>query len=349
MLSDEQKSIPWEDPLPRSNSISSSTNPFNPQLATRKSNNSISHERNSHNLNSVNNNKESSFYNSPVLNLNSINNNHLLNNDILAINHSQHFHKTPRKLEHTPSARSTVSSEDSWCPSDDHHENDDISSYNEDDENLSDRSNSLISGTRNSQLRLTFNKAKQHLSFDKWRNSSSTTMPSSSNQESPGEPLSRLSRWFSIRRGSQQYELNTSNGSPLRSGSIEKENGVNSPNDKKMLQLQEVRTAVPLVMTQCSQHLLFHSQTEEDQSEVDAVNPLVSVDKMDYRMPPPLVLPPPPTSLSQSQLKRRHIISAIIHSENSYLSALQRLVKVSQGEAAFISRETNASSLLSLC
>jgi hypothetical protein len=191
----------------------------------------------------VNNNQETSFYNPPpqILNLNSLNNSIINNNHLTSpLNQlsPQPVIKTHKKLEHTPSARSTISSEDSWCPSEDH-ENDDISSYNDEDDNLSDRSSSLISAARNSQLRLTFNKAKQHLSFDKWRNSSSSTMPSSNNQESPGEPLSRLSRWFSIRRGSHQYDLNAS--SPNRSGSIEKENDEKMANGKKMPQLQEVK------------------------------------------------------------------------------------------------------------
>lgn len=206
---------------------------------TRKSSNSIislPQRHQTYNLNTVNNNQETSFYNPQVLNLNSIiNNNHLITSPS---NQPQHLSKSHKKLEHTPSARSTISSEDSWCPSEDQ-DNDDISSYNDDDDNLSDRSTSLISAARNSQLRLTFNKAKQHLSFDKWRNTPSTTMPSSNNQESPGEPLSRLSRWFSIRRGSNQYDLNTSN-SPNRSGSVEKENDEKLANGKKMPQLQEV-------------------------------------------------------------------------------------------------------------
>lgn len=225
-LADEQKPISWEDPLPRS----------------------------SNNLNTLNNNQETSFYHHPqILNLNSIvNNNHLNNSSssntspTIINHHHHHLHKPHKKLEHTSSVRSTISSEDSWCPSEDH-DNDDISStYNDEDDALSDRSNSnsLISSARNSQLRLTFNKAKQHLSFDKWRNNSASAMPSSNvqNQESPGEPLSRLSRWFSIRRGSHQYDLNTSSAtnSPNRSGSIEKENDEKLANGKKMPQLQEV-------------------------------------------------------------------------------------------------------------
>lgn len=262
-IADEQKPISWEDPLPRSNSISSA-NAFNPQSVTRKSSNSIisfPQRQNSYNLNSVNNNnnnnQETSFYNQQqILNLNSLlNNNHITS----PINHSQQQQpqpqqqqlnssgvKTHKKLEHTPSARSNVSSEDSWCPSEEH-DADDISSYNDDDDNLSDRSTSLIS-TRTNQLRLTFNKAKQHLSLDKWRNSSSSIMPSSTSphhhhhhhsQESPGEPMSRLTRWWSMRRGSHQYDLNGSS----RSGSIEKDGDDKSTlsNGKKMPLLQEVR------------------------------------------------------------------------------------------------------------
>lgn len=256
LFADEQKPISWEDPLPRSNSISNA-NGFNPQSVTRKSSNSIiafpqRHHQHSYNLNSVNNNndQETSFYSQQqILNLNSLlNNNHLTPSPI---NHSQHQQpqflntsgggdKTHKKLEHTPSARSNVSSEDSWCPSEDH-DVDDISSYNDDDDNLSDRSTSLIS-TRTSQLRLTFNKAKHHLSLDKWRNSSSNIMPSSTNQESPGEPMSRLTRWWSMRRGSNQYDLNSSN-SPNRSGSIEKDGDdrTTMSNGKKMPLLQEVK------------------------------------------------------------------------------------------------------------
>jgi len=227
----------------------------------RKSSNSIislpQRHHHSYNLNSVNNNhQETSFYNPQILNLNSLlNNNHLINNNssvatatAVAANNSNTspiINQKHKKLEHTPSARSTISSEDSWCPSEEH-DADEVSSYNDEDDNLSERSSSLISSSRNSQLRLTFNKAKQHLSFDKWRNnSSSSAMPSSAstaNQESPGEPLSRLSRWFSIRRGSHQYDLNSSTGSPNRSGSIEKDGSDDkTSNGKKMPQLQEVR------------------------------------------------------------------------------------------------------------
>ncbi|CAG7820463.1 unnamed protein product [Allacma fusca] len=37
-------------------------------------------------------------------------------------------------------------------------------------------------------------------------------------------------------------------------------------------------------------------------------------------------LPPPPADLTSEQITRRHIVAAIVHSENSYVAALQRLV-----------------------
>lgn len=43
----------------------------------------------------------------------------------------------------------------------------------------------------------------------------------------------------------------------------------------------------------------------------------------------PPSLPQPPPDLSPDQITRRHIVAAIVHSENSYVAALQRLVNVS--------------------
>ncbi|CAG5046123.1 unnamed protein product [Parnassius apollo] len=43
------------------------------------------------------------------------------------------------------------------------------------------------------------------------------------------------------------------------------------------------------------------------------------------RVPPPS-LGPPPEALTPVQLRRRHVVAAIIHSENSYVATLQRLV-----------------------
>lgn len=43
----------------------------------------------------------------------------------------------------------------------------------------------------------------------------------------------------------------------------------------------------------------------------------------------PPALPPMPANLSPEQVKRRYIVATIIHSENSYVASLQRLVNVS--------------------
>ena len=47
------------------------------------------------------------------------------------------------------------------------------------------------------------------------------------------------------------------------------------------------------------------------------------------RQVPPPSLPSVPPNLTSQQLKRRHIVDAIVRSENSYVSTLQRLVLVS--------------------
>lgn len=140
-----------------------------------------------------------------------------------------------RRLEHTPYAR-TVSVEDSWCSerSSEH----DLSSDGEDEDKKSIRSITSIS-LRNSNLRSTLNKAKHHLSFDKWRgnhsnangnntnntSANSMMMPSQQNDTlSPGEttPGGRLSRWFSMRRGSaNQYDFGGKDGRDSRASSCE--------------------------------------------------------------------------------------------------------------------------------
>lgn len=229
-ISDEPKLNPgsWEDPLPRTHN------------ATIVNYNGI-----------TNNTRRSTDLPLTTTCLNNRHNNNLsakqfnLNNATAAVATLGNNTNNRRRLEHTPSAR-TISSEESWCS--EGVASDRELSSDEDDE--SDRSISS-STPRNSQLRLTFNKAKQHLSFDKWRNNSNnnittnnnnpsgslnssnsstassnnTTMPSTSvNTESPVEPFSRLSRWFSMRRGSthQQYDLGSTRDSrDLRAGSVD--------------------------------------------------------------------------------------------------------------------------------
>jgi len=58
---------------------------------------------------------------------------------------------------------------------------------------------------------------------------------------------------------------------------------------------------------------------------------MVQFQCMQQRRQAPPTLPSPPPNLSPQQLKRRHIVAAIVHSENSYVSTLQRLVNVRIG------------------
>lgn len=187
LFPDEHKlnSGSWEDPLPLTNTST-----------TTASLNNTTSARRSETVNSF------SRHNSNTINLGNLLNHTNPSNQVLNSNR--------RKLEHTPSAR-TISSEESWGS--------EIVSERElssGDEDESDRSISSTTA-RNSQLRSTLSKAKQHLSFDKWRNSNRNStgegngqMPSQQETiTTPGEsPGGRLSRWFSIRRGStHQYEI----------------------------------------------------------------------------------------------------------------------------------------------
>ena len=52
----------------------------------------------------------------------------------------------------------------------------------------------------------------------------------------------------------------------------------------------------------------------------------------------PPALPPMPSGLSPEQLKRRHIVASLVHSENNYVASLQRLVNVSVARRQITSR-----------
>lgn len=180
------------------------------------------------------------------------------------------------------------SSEDSWCSGSE-------PELSSDDE--SDRS--AASSTRsNGQLRNTLNKARTLC--DKWRASGGSRNSSSLDggllpgDMSPGAAATaqgRLSRWFSIRRGSShQYDVEGSDGSQ-------------SPATKS------AGNKMPLL-----------SEVEEE-----AMSTLTSCVFQQRRQVPPS-LPPPPPNITPQQQKRRMIVAAIVHSENSYVATLQRLV-----------------------
>lgn len=102
--------------------------------------------------------------------------------------------------------------------------------------------------------------------------------------QSSAREQGRLSRWFSIRRGSpHQYVIDNPETPP--------------PGGNKMPLLPEVEEEV------------FGGTLQQ------------------RRQVPPS-LPPAPPNLTPQQLKRRLIVTAIVHSENSYVATLQRLVNV---------------------
>ncbi|XP_049780303.1 rho guanine nucleotide exchange factor 10 isoform X3 [Schistocerca cancellata] len=154
------------------------------------------------------------------------------------------------------------------------------------------------SNKSNGQARATLG-SKARTLCDKWRGRPSATLPAAGGSSGPlvseaapeavAVPGGRLSRWFSIRRGStHQYDVDTGGGG---GGSCDR---VPTPN--KMPLLPEV---------------------EEENGTTFAA--------FGRRQMPP-TLPPPPHGLTPEQLKRRHIVAAIVHSENSYVATLHRLV-----------------------
>lgn len=280
---------------------------------------------------------------------------------------------------------------------------------------------------RNSQLRSTLSKARHHLSFDKWRSSSSTnhhqqpcsnqcatpncnpqnpqdcasannntnancsanhssnlSSSSSNTPPTPSEsPGGRLSRWFSIRRGSSHhYDLNGSSssgggvggrtggsagegGRDVRdggggSGASSRLNSINNEHELAQQIQQQLHQSLSKVISQSNALQQLQQQSASVTSSSHTGNgkekmPLVvegNEDEsyhtfgrgMSYRTttstlksggamhasqlmnPMPSV---PPAGLTQQQLKRRHIVAAIAHSEISYVATLGRLVNVS--------------------
>ncbi|XP_033214996.1 rho guanine nucleotide exchange factor 10-like isoform X2 [Belonocnema kinseyi] len=186
--------------------------------------------------------------------------------------HSRHQRLPMEPIGSNTSTRS-ARSEDSWCSASDH----DLSSDEESEK-------SSVSIKSNCQLRNTIHKARTLC--DKWR-SQNIRISNSESLESCNQ--GRLSRWFSIRRGStHQYDVDTSDTVSLTSP-------VKSPQMPQLSELEE---------------------------EAGTVGQFQVIQR---RQVPPS-LPPVPPNLTTQQLKRRHIVDAIVRSENSYVSTLQRLV-----------------------
>uniref|UniRef100_A0A1A9UUU8 DH domain-containing protein n=1 Tax=Glossina austeni TaxID=7395 RepID=A0A1A9UUU8_GLOAU len=281
--------------------------------------------------------------------------------------------------------------EDSWCsaergehtPTEAHNKspNPSISSEDEElahEEKANGSATSSLSATnqRNSQLRSTFNRAKQHLSFDKWRSpgnvnncaadnstnssnnaaggsgtltrrASTTTcsimptahQPSREDITTPGEtPGGRLQRWFSMKRGSShQYDVGGRDGRQSNSSSIDYPDTV-CDGTSHMSVTQKLTNSAHT--TKSAYKMPGVPENEDD--ETSSLTASTTRFDLDLMIPPGSrangtartthnrlmqpMLPPAPPGLSQQQLKRRHIVAAIVHSENSYVATLQRLV-----------------------
>ncbi|XP_069683969.1 rho guanine nucleotide exchange factor 10-like isoform X2 [Periplaneta americana] len=170
----------------------------------------------------------------------------------------------------------TVSSEESWYSGG---SDQDLSSGDE-----SEKSGNSV--TNNGQLKTTLHKARTLC--DKWRGGGRQPSDPNCTPQAGGDPAGqgRLSRWFSIRRGSaNQYDV---------------DNTERSAGSGKMPLLPEV----------------------EEESATSFANFSCAFQRR--QLPP--TLPAPPAGLTSQQLKRRLIVAAIVHSENSYVATLQRLV-----------------------
>nr|XP_029716994.1 LOW QUALITY PROTEIN: uncharacterized protein LOC115260205 [Aedes albopictus] len=169
-----------------------------------------------------------------------------------------------------------------------------------------------------------------------------TASPSSTNS-SPSissEPFSRLSRWFSIRRGSMnQYDVKGHNASGPASATTTTTGHSTSAGGK-----ENRRNSIDHVDSTGSLFGGGGSVNKFDGGKL-AMNKVLEADedplqlaldsfamtrgtepKNVERRHIPVTLPPAPSGMTQQQLKRRHIVAAIIHSENSYVASLQRLV-----------------------
>ncbi|XP_029716970.1 uncharacterized protein LOC115260194 isoform X2 [Aedes albopictus] len=170
-----------------------------------------------------------------------------------------------------------------------------------------------------------------------------TASPSSTNS-SPSissEPFSRLSRWFSIRRGSMnQYDVKGHNSSGPASATTATTTGHSTSaggKENRRNSIDHVDSTGSLfggggnVNKFDGGKLAMNKVLEADEDPLQLALDSFAMTrgtepKNVERRHIPVTLPPAPSGMTQQQLKRRHIVAAIIHSENSYVASLQRLV-----------------------
>lgn len=145
---------------------------------------------------------------------------------------------------------------------------------------------------------------------------------------SPPSGERRFSRLFSLRRSSASLpspsahnSSSSSDNSFISAGSTPSSSG--NPVAESM-----AKTSSPF-----GRPLPLPQLLEEDEimAGLGLGNGSSTLGSLFMRRHQPPTLPPIPPQLSAEQLKRRYIVATIIHSENSYVSSLQRLVNVSCG------------------
>lgn len=126
-------------------------------------------------------------------------------------------------------------------------------------------------------------------------------MAAAASSPPPGER--RFSRLFSLRRSVTASTL------PSPTGSTFLDYGSSSGS---VTELSSSPRSLPLP------HLL----------EEDEMMSGLGLNNLFQRRHQPPALPPMPPNLNPEQIKRRYIVATLIHSENSYVATLQRLVNV---------------------
>lgn len=140
---------------------------------------------------------------------------------------------------------------------------------------------------------------------------------------SPPSGERRFSRIFSIRRSSSTLPSPASDNasSPVSCASS------SSPSASPLIS-SDSKTASPCgIRTLPLPQLL---EEEEIMAGLGLASNSSTLGSIFHRRHQPPTLPPVPPHLSAEQLKRRYIVATIIHSENSYVASLQRLVNVSR-------------------
>jgi hypothetical protein len=150
---------------------------------------------------------------------------------------------------------------------------------------------------------------------------------------SPPSGERRFSRLFSLRRSSVSLP---SHSAQNQNQSIS-DHSIISPSSSPSTSINSVVDSMSKTSSPVSRPLPLPQLLEEDEimAGLGLGNGSSTLGSLFMRRHQPPTLPPIPPHLNAEQLKRRYIVATIIHSENSYVSSLQRLVNVSCSSIMF--------------